>query len=284
MGWEEWVKYRGNAERRKRGKTGWLNKISDRKGVAIGQRVAKKLREQMSQAYAMIRCPSAMSPGKNDQPAARICVVRSRRVILDADLARIYGTTTSAFNQAIRRNRARFPADFAFQLTAPESVALHAQIAEYKEDETMWSQIVTTSKPQRRRLGNRPWVFTEHGAVMAANVLRSARAVEMSVYVVRAFILQRETLATNGTILKRLAEIDRTLLEHDTALQTLWKKLQPLLAPPPEPSRRRIGFHPGNADTGPDGTHVDGIAGRKMRRENSNPAEGFVAHEVTIAA
>lgn len=104
----------------------------------------------------------------------------------------------------------------------------------------MWSQTVTTSKPQRRRHSNAPWAFTEHGAVMAANVLRSAKAVEMSVYVVRAFIRQREELAANTTILKRLAEIDRSLIEHDTALHILWQRLQPLLAPPsPTP---RIGF------------------------------------------
>lgn len=88
-----------------------------------------------------------------------------------------------------------------------------------------------------------PWVFTEHGAVMAANVLRSPKAVEMSVYVVRAFIAQREVLTTNATILKRLAEIDKTLLEHNSALLSLWKKLKPLLAPPPESPRKEMGFH-----------------------------------------
>jgi hypothetical protein len=78
---------------------------------------------------------------------------------------------------------------------------------------------------------------------MAANVLRSPKAVEMSVYVVRAFIAQRELLATNAAIMKRLAEIDKALLEHDSALISLWEKLQPLLAPPPEPPRREMGFH-----------------------------------------
>lgn len=81
---------------------------------------------------------------------------------------------------------------------------------------------------------------------MAAMVLNSPRAVRMSLYVIRALVRTREELAANGTILKRLAEIDRTLLEHDTALGTLWKRLQPLLAPPPQPPLRRIGFHSGN--------------------------------------
>ena len=87
--------------------------------------------------------------------------------------------------------------------------------------------------------------FTEHGAIMAATVLNSPEAVAMSVFVVRAFMQMREQLAANAAILKRLAEIDKTLLEHDSALRTIWTKLQPLLAPPPEPPRRRIGF---NAD------------------------------------
>lgn len=81
---------------------------------------------------------------------------------------------------------------------------------------------------------------------MAANILRSEHAIAMSVYVVRAFVKQREILTTNATIMKRLAEIDKTLLEHDGALQILWQRLQPLLAPPPESPRRKIGYHEGN--------------------------------------
>ncbi len=179
-----------------------------------------------------------MKPGVSDQ----ILTLRGQRVILDADLARLYGTTTKAFNQAIKRNAARFGPDFAFQLNKAEFMGLSPSAATKQAGASMWSQSVTTSKPQRRRLSNRPWVFTEHGAVMAANVLRSPKAIEMSVYIVRAFILQREALAANATILKRLAEIDRTLLEHGSALQILWKRLQPLLAPPPARPRRRIGF------------------------------------------
>jgi hypothetical protein len=86
-------------------------------------------------------------------------------------------------------------------------------------------------------------VFTEHGALQAANVLRSDRAIAMSVYVIRAFIEQREKLAANAAILKRLAEIDKTLLEHDTVLREIYQKLLPLLAPPPETPRKQIGFH-----------------------------------------
>jgi len=109
------------------------------------------------------------------------------------------------------------------------------------------SQIVTSSHGGRRKL---PRAFTEHGAIMAASVLNSPEAVSMSVFVVRAFMRMREQLLANAAILKRLAEIDRTLLEHDSALRTIWRKLQPLLLPPPpepppEPPERRVqGFNP----------------------------------------
>jgi hypothetical protein len=187
-----------------------------------------------------------MSQTTKDPLSGRIFKIRGQRVILDADLARLYGVPTKVFNQSIKRNASRFPADFAFQLTKEEFASLKSQIVTSKQGLPMWSQNVTTSKPQRRRLSNLPYAFTEHGAVMAANVLRSPKAVQMSVYVVRAFIMQREALAANATILKRLAEIDKTLFEHDSALRILWKRLQPLLAPPPEKPRRKIGFHHGN--------------------------------------
>lgn len=165
--------------------------------------------------------------------------MRDQRVILDADLARLYGVTTKAFNQAVKRNAERFPDDFAFQLTSAELGRLRSQTVTSsrkaignQEGTDNWSQIVTSSRGGRRY---RPWVFTEHGAVMAANILRSERAIHMSVFVVRAFVRLREHVAANAAILKRLAEIDRTLLEHDTALVELYKKLQPLLQPPPDP-------------------------------------------------
>lgn len=152
--------------------------------------------------------------------------IRGQRVILDADLARIYGVSTRALNQSVKRNRQRFPEDFAFQLTAAEDNR---------------SQIVIGSQ-KHRDPRFRPWGFTEHGALMAANVLRSRRAVQMSVYVIRAFVRLREQIGANQAILKRLAEIDKTLLQHDAALRDIYRKLLPLLQPPPAPERRRIGF------------------------------------------
>ena len=107
----------------------------------------------------------------------------------------------------------------------------------------MSSQAAMRSHGGLRKL---PWAFTEHGALMAANVLRSPRATEMAIYVVRAFVKQREVLAANAEILKKLAVIDKTLIQHDSALQILWTRLQPLLSPPPVPPKPRIGFHEGN--------------------------------------
>jgi len=178
-----------------------------------------------------------------------IITIRNQKVILDADLAELYDVPTKVFNQAVKRNIDRFPADFAFQLTAADVANLRSQIVtssfqptEIQKDAPDSSQIAMSSYGGRRYL---PWVFTEHGAIMAATILNSPEAVAMSVFVVRAFLQMREQLAANAAILKRLAEIDRTLLEHDSALRAIWTKLQPLLAPPPEPPRRRIkGFNP----------------------------------------
>lgn len=192
-----------------------------------------------------------MPPSKDDPLASRIFIIRGQRVILDADLARLYGVTTMAFNQAVRRNAGKFPKDFRFQLTRGERADLISQsvissvdIIADKEDKDNSSQFAMSSRHGGRR--KLPWAFTEHGCLMAATVLNSPRAVRMSLYVIRAFVRMREELAANATILKRLAEIDNSLLEHDAALRTLWQRLQPLLAPPPEPPRRRIGFHSGN--------------------------------------
>ena len=173
----------------------------------------------------------------------RIYSIHGVRVILDGDLAILYGVSTKRLNEQFRRNRKRFPDDFAFQLTAEETVALRSQIATSSgKSPILRSQIATSSSHGGRRY--RPWAFTEHGALQAANILNSANAVHMSVFVIRAFVKMREHLATNAAILKRLAEIDKSLLVHDSALRDIYQKLLPLLSPPPDPSRRKIGFHP----------------------------------------
>ncbi len=156
-----------------------------------------------------------------------IQVIRGVSVLIDADLARLYGVPTKALNQAVRRNQQRFPADFAFRLTAEEK-----------------EKVVTSCDHLRslRFAATLPYAFTEHGALMAANILHSIPAVKMSVFIIRAFIKQRERITASAAMLKRLAEVDRTLLLHDNALRDLYEKLLPLLQPPPDPPRRHIGF------------------------------------------
>ena len=175
-----------------------------------------------------------------------IHTVRGRRIVLDSDLAALYGVPTMVFNQAIKRNAARFPTDFAFRLTGEEVAHLKSRIviSSSEGNPRLRSQFVTLKHGGRRSL---PWAFTEHGAIMAATILRSPRAVEMSVYVVRAFVRMREELLTNAVIFKRLAQIDKKLLEHDLVLRDVVEKLLPLLNAPlePEPPRRRIGFSTG---------------------------------------
>jgi hypothetical protein len=165
----------------------------------------------------------------------RILTVRGHKVVLDTDLAALYGVPTKRLNEQYRRNRERFPEDFAFQLSTEEWELLRSQFATLK----------TGSGHHRKYL---PHAFTEHGALMAANILNTPHAITMSVYLIRAFVKARETLAANVAILKRLAEIDKTLLTHDAALRDIYQKLRPLLAPPPDPVKSEIGFHAGRTD------------------------------------
>ena len=177
-----------------------------------------------------------------------IFAIRGHRVILDADLARLYGVSTKRLNEAMKRNRRRFPVDFAFQLTTSETGDLRSQISTFSRQPSdlarakgNWSQFATSSS-RHRGATYRPWAFTEHGALMAANILRSERAEQMSIYVIRAFVRLRERIAANEAILRRLAEIDKTLLQHDASLRDIYHRLLPLLQPPPVPPKRRIGF------------------------------------------
>jgi|CZKM01.1.fsa_nt_gi hypothetical protein len=178
-----------------------------------------------------------VSPGNITQ---LIRSIRDQRVILDTDLAALYGVPTKRLNEQYRRNSDRFPEDFAFRLTQSECAALRSQIATLNTGGGIRSQFATASKRNVRYL---PVAFTEHGALMAANILNSPRAVAMSVYIIRAFVKMREDLAANAAILKRLAEIDKSLLLHDGALREILQKLRPLLEPPPAPPKPEIGFH-----------------------------------------
>lgn len=177
-----------------------------------------------------------------------IRLVRGERVILDADLAEIYGVTTKALKQAVRRNREKFPADFLFELTLTEAVNL--QSADKSADANSWSQIVTLKRGKNAKFA--PYAFTEHGAIMVANILRSPRAVYMSVFVVRAFIRMRAAFADTRELARKLASLEQELTSrldyHESAIVDVLQRIMALLAPPPpppEPPAKELGFHTG---------------------------------------
>ncbi len=157
-----------------------------------------------------------------------IYLVRDQRVMLDSDLAVLYGVSTKRFNEQIRRNEKRFPPDFMFKMTS-------------KEYENLRSQIATSR--QVRHGGRRylPNLFTEHGSIMAASVLNSQQAVDMSIFVVRAFVRLRDLLATHHQLAAKLEEFERKLTAHDEHIVVLFKALR-LLMEEPVPEKRRIGF------------------------------------------
>jgi len=178
-----------------------------------------------------------------------IRTIRGQRVVLDFDMARIYGVPTFRFNEAVKRNRDRFPSDFLFQLTAAEAKSLRPQSATLKASGNP-SQIAMGSQKHRDpRL--RPYAFTEKGAVMAANILNSPAAVRMSIFVVRAFIKMRELLGGTKELARQLADLERKLTArldgHEVAIVEVLRRVMDLLDPPPlpEPPRREIGFHVG---------------------------------------
>jgi ORF6N domain len=157
---------------------------------------------------------------------SRIVRVRNAQVIVDADLAEVYGVSTKALNQAVKRNIGRFPSDFRFQLTAGE------------RDE------VVTNCDHLARLKFSPvlpWAFTEHGAIMAASVLNSPRAVEMSVFVVRAFVRLRDLARTHTELAAKLNELERKVVVHDEGLKQVFTALRALIETPEKP-RPQIGF------------------------------------------
>ncbi len=160
--------------------------------------------------------------------ASSILVVRGHKVLLDADLATLYGVTTKRLNEQVRRNRERFPEDFVFQLAQDEHEALRSQFA--------------TSNAGRGGRRYLPYVFTEYGAIMAAAVLNTPRAVEMSLYVVRTFVRLREMLASDKELKRKLDELERRLGAHDQAIASILSAIRELMVPPEAPKKRKIGF------------------------------------------
>ena len=175
-----------------------------------------------------------MTEGRDPIPvediAARIHSVRGQRVVLDADLATLYGVTTKRLNQQVQRNNDRFPADFMIRLTKTEIANLRLQFATSSSE---WG-------------GSRylPRAFTEHGAVMAATVLNSPRAVQMSIFVVRAFLRLREWVVGQVELSAKLAVLERRVGAHDHELKAIIQTIRTMLEPPPPP-RKQIGFRQG---------------------------------------
>jgi hypothetical protein len=160
--------------------------------------------------------------------AGSIVFLRGHRVILDRELAAIYGVTTKRLNEQVKRNVERFPADFMFQLTLEE-----AQFSR--------SQIATLNVGRGHNIKYLPCAFTEHGAIQAANVLNSPLAVEMGIYVVRAFVKLRDALASNKELAQKLDQLERKLETHDQAIVGIINTIRELMSPP-DPKRRPIGF------------------------------------------
>lgn len=179
----------------------------------------------------MPKRPSAIAVVEPVEPLLH--ELRGERIILDSDLARLYGVPTKRLNEQVRRNADRFPPDFCFQLE-PEEVA------------SLRSQIATSSHGGRRTL---PYAFTEHGAIMAANVLNSPPAVQMSVFVVRAFLKMRAVLTDTRQLAKKLTELEADLKSrldvHEVAIVEILQRVMNLLDPPsgPELPKREMGFH-----------------------------------------
>ena len=168
-------------------------------------------------------------PGVPNRIDSLILSIRNQRIMLDSDLAKIYGVATSQLNQALRRNPDRFPTDFAFQITRQEFAAL-------------MSQSVISKPPGRGGRTKLPWVFTEHGALMLASVLNSSVAIKASLQVVRAFVLMRQHISAHKDLSMKLRELEERVGGHDAAIQDLFEAVRQLLEPS-KPAHREIGFH-----------------------------------------
>jgi ORF6N domain-containing protein len=185
-------------------------------------------------------------------PAARIAqsihLLRGQKVMLDFDLAALYGVATKVLNQAVKRNRGRFPDDFMFQLTAEEIAYLRSQFVtskrqsiENQEIASNWSQIVTSSR-KHRGVTYRPFAFTEQGVAMLSSVLNSERAVKVNIAIMRAFVRLREALETNRELARKFKELEARVGGHDKQIAGIIEAIRQLIAKP-ETRKREIGFH-----------------------------------------
>ena len=177
---------------------------------------------------------------KPENVAQLVFFIRGEKVMLDADLAKLYGVTTKALNQAMRRNRARFPEDFAFRLSGEEFDNLRSQIVTTSSNPSViWSQIVTRSQKYRRS-DSLPVAFTEQGVAMLSSVLRSTRAVEVNIAIMRTFVQLRRLMDTNRNLARKIEALEK---KYDEQFAVVFEAIKELITPP-SPPRKRIGFHP----------------------------------------
>ena len=181
--------------------------------------------------------------------ALRIRHFRGEKVLLDFDLAPLYGVAVKVLNQSVKRNRERFPNDFMFQLSDEEARLLRSQLLalenrqtiENEESEANWSQFVTSSR-KYRATKYRPYAFTEQGIAMLSSVLNSKRAVKVNIAIMRAFVKLRWALETNRELAKKFSELERRVDKHDDEIAAILEAIRQLMTPPEKP-RREIGFH-----------------------------------------
>ena len=168
--------------------------------------------------------------------------IRGHKVLLDSDLALLYGVATKVLNQAVKRNRERFPDDFMFQLNADETGFLRSQFVTLKKERrTNRSQIVTSSEKHRGKR-YRPYAFTEQGIAMLSSVLKSDRAIKVNIAIMRAFVKLRQLLNANRELAKKFSELEQRVGKHDEDITAIMEAIRQLMAPPEKP-RREIGFH-----------------------------------------
>jgi hypothetical protein len=167
---------------------------------------------------------SVIQVGRIEQ---RILLVRGEKVIIDADLAEFYGVPTKRLNEQVKRNKDRFPEDFIFQLSPEEKSEVVANCDHLSK--LKFSKVL-------------PYAFTEHGAIMAASVLNSARAIEVSVFIVRAFVKLRRVISEHKELVRKIEQLDRRLADHDQQILSLVQAIKQLICPSPLPKKRQIGF------------------------------------------
>ena len=163
----------------------------------------------------------------NEEIEQKIFFIRGQKVMIDVDLAKLYGTTTKRLNEQVKRNRKRFPISFMFQLSWQEAQNLRSQIATLK---------------QGANIKYLPYAFTEHGVAMLASILRSKRAVKISIHIIDTFVRLRRWIATHKDLAHKLSELERKIEKHDESIHDIFRAIRQLMEPPLEKPKRRIGF------------------------------------------